>query len=202
MPKTPLSKTYDQTYFDRWYRGRGRVHAEGDIERKVALAVTVAEYFLRRRLRNVLDVGCGEGAWQPVLRKMRPRVRYLGLDPSEYAVARFGRERNLRRAAFGEVGSLGLEHPYDLVVCSDVMHYLPDAELRRGVPELVQLIAGVAYFEVLTTEDDIVGDLEGLIRRPASWYRRLFQGAGLRSAGPYLWLAPSLQPTATGLEIL
>ncbi len=82
------------------------------------------------------------------------------------------------------------------------MHYLPDAELRRGVPELVQLTAGVAYFEVLTTEDDIVGDLEGLIRRPASWYRRLFQGAGLRSAGPYLWLAPTMQPTATGLEIL
>lgn len=197
-----MPKTYDQSYFDRWYRGRGRVHAEGDVERKVSIAVAVAEYFLRRKLRNVLDVGCGEGAWQPILRKMRPRVRYVGLDPSEYAVARFGRERNLRRAAFGEVGSLGLEQPFDLVVCSDVMHYLPDAELRRGVPELVRLTAGIAFFEVLTTEDDIVGDLEGLIRRPAAWYRRLFRNAGLTSAGPYLWLAPALQATATGLEIV
>lgn len=193
-------KRYDQSYFDKWYRGRGRVHAAGDVERKVALAVAVAEYFLRRKLRSVLDVGCGEGAWQPHLKALRPRVRYLGVDPSEYAVARFGRERNLRRAGFDELKSLRLTQPFDLVVCSDVMHYLRDDEIRQGLPELVRLAHGVAFLEVLTADDDIVGDLDGLIRRPAAWYRRTFRSNGLQSVGPYLWLAPSLQPTAAELE--
>jgi SAM-dependent methyltransferase len=195
-----VPKQYDQAYFDKWYRSRGRVHASGDVERKVALVVAAAEYFLRRRLRSVLDVGCGEGAWQPLLRALRPRIRYLGLDPSEYAVARFGRQRNLRRATFSELPSLDLRQPFDLVICSDVMHYLRDDDMRRGLPALVSLTAGVAFLEVLTAGDDVVGDLDGLIRRPAAWYRRLFEGAGLRSAGPYLWLAPPLQQTAAELE--
>lgn len=193
-------KQYDQTYFDKWYRSRGRVHASGDVERKVAFVVATTEYFLRRRLRSVLDVGCGEGAWQPRLRALRPRIRYLGVDPSEYAVARFGRERNLRRATFTELPSLDLPQPFDLVICSDVIHYLRDDDIRRGLPALVRLTAGVAFLEVLTAGDDIVGDLDGLIRRPAAWYRRLFEGAGLRSAGPYLWLGPLLQQTAAQLE--
>jgi len=196
-----VAKQYDETYFDKWYRGRTRVHAAGELQRKVALAVASAEYFLRRQVRGVLDVGCGEGAWQPELRALRPRLSYLGLDPSDYAVARFGRERNIRRAAFAELESLHLPRKFDLVVCSDVLHYVPDDEIRRGVTELVRLTTGIAYLEILAAEDDIVGDLEGFIRRPAAWYRRLFHGAGLRAAGPYLWLAPSLQSSAAHLEI-
>jgi hypothetical protein len=86
------------------------------------------------------------------------------------------------------------------VVCSDVLHYLRDDEIRRGLPELVRLTAGVAFLEVLTADDDIVGDLDGLICRPGAWYRRLFRSAGLQSAGPYVWLAPPLQPGAAELE--
>ncbi len=177
------------------------MHASGELQRKVALTIAAAEYFLHRQVRTLLDVGCGEGAWQPEVRALRPRLRYLGLDPSEYAVARFGRERNLRRAAFDELRSLRLPRKFDVVVCSDVLHYLPDDQIRRGLTELVSLSAGIAYIEVLTAEDDIVGDLDGFIRRPAAWYRRLFEGAGLRSAGPYLWLAPPLQSSAASLEI-
>jgi SAM-dependent methyltransferase len=196
-----VAKQYDETYFDRWYRGRSRVHASGELQRKVALTIAAAEYFLHRQVRTLLDVGCGEGAWQPELRALRPRLRYLGLDPSEYAVSRYGRERNLRRAAFAELRSLRLPRKFDVVVCSDVLHYLPDDEIRRGLTELVRLSSGIAYLEVLTADDDIVGDLEGFIRRPAKWYRRIFEGAGLRSAGPYLWLAPPLQSSAASLEI-
>jgi SAM-dependent methyltransferase len=196
-----VPKQYDEKYFNRWYRGKARVHASGELQRKVALTVAAAEYFLHRPLRTLLDVGCGEGAWQPELRALRPRLRYLGLDPSEYAVSRFGRERNIRHAAFAEVASLRLPRKFDVVVCSDVLHYLPDDEIRRGLKALVRLTAGIAYLEVLTAEDDIVGDLEGFIKRPADWYRRLFHGAGLRAAGPYLWLAPGLQSSAASLEI-
>src|SRR5258708_176990 len=99
-------KRYDQSYFEKWYRGRARVHGQGDVQRKVALAVAVAEYFMHRQIRNVLDVGCGEGAWLPHLRALRPRIRYLGLDPSDYAVARFGKSRHVRRASFADLPSM------------------------------------------------------------------------------------------------
>jgi SAM-dependent methyltransferase len=184
-------KRYDKNYFDKWYR-RERVNSPAEVRRKVALAVAQTEYCLERTLRNVLDVGCGEGAWREHLRALRPRVRYLGVDPSDYAVAEFGRARNIRKAAFGELASLGIDETFDLIVSSDAMHYITDEELLRGLPELVRLGRGIYFLEVLTAEDHIVGDLEGLIRRPASWYRRLFREYGLLPVGPYMWSAPPM----------
>lgn len=192
-------KRYDQAYFDKWYR-RQRVSAPVEVRRKVALAVVQAEYFLNRALRDVLDVGCGEGAWRDHLRALRPRIRYLGVDPSDYAVEAFGRERNIRKASFGELASLRIDRQFDLVVSSDAMHYVPDDELKRGMPALVQLAGGIVFLDLLTAEDDIVGDLDGLIRRPASWYRKLFREHGLRQVGAYTWAAPPLQSSLAAME--
>ncbi|MCU1231791.1 MAG: methyltransferase [Acidobacteria bacterium] len=195
-----MPKRYDKAYFDRWYRGRNRVSTPAEVRRKVVLAVSIAEYFLRRPIRNVLDVGCGEGAWLPHLRALRPRVSYLGLDPSDYVVARFGKKRNIRKAAFGELPSLHLDDSYDLIVCADALHYVPDTEVAPGIRELVRLLDGVAYLEVLTKEDEIVGDLDALMQRPAAWYRKTFTAAGLIPVGPFTWSAPELAPTFAELE--
>lgn len=192
-------KRYDKEYFDKWYR-RQRVNTPADVRRKVSLAVVQAEYFLGRALRDVVDVGCGEGAWRAHLRALRPRVRYLGVDPSDYAVQTFGRTRNIKKAAFGELSSLRLDRQFDLVVSSDAMHYVRDDELRRGMPQLVHLAGGILFLEVLTADDDIVGDLDGLIRRPASWYRKLFREQGLVQVGPYTWAAPAIQSGLSAME--
>lgn len=195
-----MTKQYDRAYFDRWYRARGtRVNTHAEVRRKVAVALASAEYFLRRQVRTVLDVGCGEGAWFPHLRAFRPRLQYLGLDSSEYAVRRFGKSRNIRKASFGELPDLRLG-VYDLVVCADVMHYIRDDDLRMGVAAIADATDGVAYLEVLTKEDEITGDLEGFIRRPAAWYRDLFHSAGMTFAGPYLWLAPAFRDAVAELE--
>ena len=168
------------------------------MQRKGAMAVSVCEYFLRRRIRSVLDVGCGEGAWFPHLRTLRPRVSYLGYDPSEYTVSRFGASRGIRKGSFGD---LEIDRRYDLVICSDVMHYLSERELKRGLPALVRATGGIAFLEVLTSEEDIVGDLEELIRRPVSWYRRLFTRAGLTECAPYCWLPFDVAAEAARLEV-
>lgn len=194
-------KRYDKAYFDKWYR-RQRVNAPSEVRRKVALAVAETEYFLGRPLRDVLDVGCGEAVWREHLRALRPRAGYLGVDPSDYAVQRFGRTRNVRKASFGELASLHLQTQFDLVVSSDAMHYVPDDELRRGFPELVRLAGGILFLDLLTAEDDIVGDLEGLIRRPAAWYRKLFRDHGLMPVGAYSWAAPSIAGAISALETL
>lgn len=193
-------KRYDRAYFDRWYRQQEtRVTSDAELRRKVTLAVAMAEYFIRRPIRTVLDVGCGEGAWRRHLRALRPKVSYSGIDGSDYVVERFGRSRNIVKGSFGDLPRLDLG-VFDLVVCSDVLHYVPDEELRRGIRPLAEATDGVAYIEVLTSEDDITGDLQAFIRRPASWYRATFTRAGLTSAGPYCWLSPAFRDSVATLE--
>lgn len=196
-----MPKKYDRAYFDRWYRGRNRVSSAEEVRRKVQLAVAACEFFVRRPLRSVLDVACGEAPWRAHLLALRRRTTYLGVDPSDYAVSRFGATRNIRKASFGDLAALRLRRQFDLVVCSDALHYVEEAEIRRGLPELVRLARGVVYIEVLTSDDEIVGDLHGFIHRPATWYRKLFRSAGLAPIGPYLWLAPELRDDAAALEL-
>lgn len=196
-----MTKEYGREYFDRWYRGRNRVHTHGEVRRKIMLAVATAEYFLGRPVETVLDVGAGEGAWLTHLRPARRKVSYLGIEPSKYAVEAFGSTRNLRKGSFARLRDLRLAGPYDLVVCSDVLHYLTQREIGQGLGELARLTGGVAYLEVLTEEDTIVGDLQGLNRRPAVWYRRRFERAGFRWVGPYLWLSPTLRDEVSALEM-
>ncbi len=168
------------------------------MRRKVALAVATAEYFLRRPIESVLDVGCGEGAWYPHLRAMRRQARYKGIDSSDYVVERFGTSRNILEGTFDDLRRV--RAAFDLVVCADVLHYIGERELRRGLPHLERLTEGIAFIEVLTAEDDIVGDIEGLIRRPEAWYRKRFAHAGFMQAGPYCWLPRAMQKGAAELE--
>jgi SAM-dependent methyltransferase len=193
-----MVKRFDRAYFDRWYRGAQRITSDTEVRRKVTMAVTVAEYFLRRSLGNVLDVGCGETPWRTHLKALRPGASYRGIDPSPYIAQKF----RVQQASFGDLQSLGIKERFDLVVCADVLHYLHEAEVRRGLRAIVPLSRGVLFFEVLTREDDIIGDVEGMIRRPAKWYRHLFTAAGLTAAAPYIWLAPVLRDDAAALEVM
>jgi SAM-dependent methyltransferase len=194
-----MSKRYDRAYFDRWYRREG-IGGTRRLERKVALAVATAEYHLERPLRTVLDIGCGEGAWRAPLLRLRPRLQYLGFDSSAYAVGRFGARRNLHLARFADFAQLRPCPPVDLLVCSDVLHYLPVREIDRGLPGLAALCAGVAFLECYAREDETEGDDVGFHQRPAAFYRRRFEAAGFRQAGSHCWLSPALAGTAAALE--
>lgn len=195
------TKRYDRAYFDKWYRSSThRVHDTAEVRRKVSLAVTTAEYFLRRPVESVIDVGCGEGAWFHHLAVLKKRVEYTGIDPSAYVVERFGRERNIRKGSFSDLRSV--RGKFDLVVCSDVIHYLTEREIERGLPHLERITEGLAFIEVLTSDDDILGDVEGLIRRSPAWYRRRFANAGFVQAAPYCWLTRSMRKEAAALEIV
>lgn len=182
------SKSYDRAYFDRWYRGGDAPKGEGELRRQVALAVAAAESVLNRDLESVLDVGAGEGRWQPVLGELRPDAAYLGIEPSDYAVERFGEARNLMRGGVDDLESFAFEDTFDLVVCADVLHYLDKETVLLAMDEIADLTGGVALLEVFTEEDPAIGDREGFHARPASWYRRVFEGAGLVPIGLQLWV--------------
>src|SRR3954467_7197145 len=133
-PANAGRKSYDEAYFTRWYRDpRTRVHSPEAVRRKIQMVVGVTEYLLRRKLRSVLDVGAGEGAWGVELRRMRPRLRYVGVDPSEYVVARLGRERHIVRGSLESLPSLRLGADFDLIVCVDMLQYVPTPALKRGI---------------------------------------------------------------------
>src|SRR5690606_17656046 len=200
-----MTKHYDQAYFDRWYRDPApkdtAIGGGARLARKVALAVATAEYHLERPIRSVLDVGCGEGAWRAPLLKLRPKLQYLGFDSSEYAIARHGARRNLHLARFADFATLRPCPPVDLLVCSDVMHYLPLRELDRGLPGLAELCGGVAFLECFAREDETEGDNVDFQARPAVFYRRRFAALGLRQVGSHCWLSPALVGSADALEI-
>ena len=200
-----MTKQYDQAYFDRWYRDpalKDRAIGGGArLARKVALAVATAEYHLERPLRSVLDIGAGEGAWRAPLLKLRPKLQYLGFDSSAYAVERFGARRNLHFARFGDFEHLRPCAPVDLLVCSDVLHYLPTRELDRGLPALAGLCGGVAFLETFTRADGLDGDTEGFHARPAKFYRERFARIGLAPLGSHLWLSPALRDGVAALEL-
>lgn len=166
------------------------------------MVVGVAEYFLGRKLRSVLDVGSGEGVWGRELRRLRPGIRYLGVDPSEWVVARHGRRRNIRLGSFEQLPALRLGRGYDLIVCADVLQYVPDAVLKRGILHLASALAGVAFLEAYTTGDDMEGDLEGWHPRSRLQYRRVFTDAGLVPCGIHCYLAPQTSANAVELELV
>jgi SAM-dependent methyltransferase len=196
----PGSKRYDRAYFDGWYRDSAQsVGSRAALRRNVALAVAVTESILARPLRSVLDVGCGEGRWQPILHEMCPKAAYLGIDPSEYAVARFGTRRNLRLGTFEDLGVHTFDRPFDLVVCSDVLHYLAPEQIMRGIDSLVERVAGVALLEVFTAADEIEGDHVDFHPRPPEWYRGVFRRAGLTPVGLQMYVPDDI---ADELDVL
>ncbi|MBV8158034.1 MAG: class I SAM-dependent methyltransferase [Dyella sp.] len=197
-----MPKVYDRAYFDKWYRHPDHsVASPAELRRKVAMAVAQAEYYLGRPVRSVLDVGCGEGVWRAPLRALRPDVHYQGLDASEYAVARYGRSRNIGLARFGQLEYLRFDHRFDLIVCTDVLHYLKPAEIRAGMVGIADMLEGVAFLEVFTNRDGVDGDLEGFHSRAPSWYLRAFTGAGLMPCGSHCYLGPRLERRIAALEL-
>jgi len=195
-------KKYDSAYFNRWYRDpRTRVTSDRVLERKVHLALSAAEYMLGRRVRTVLDIGCGEARWYMALKRVRPGIAYVGVESSEYAVRHFGVSRNVRRGSFGTLRGMRLRGPFDLIVCADVLQYVATEDLQPGLREIRRLLGGVAYIEAYAREDDMVGDMEGWNYRAAATYRRLFRAAGLTHCGMYCFIDEEKIGAVNSLEV-
>lgn len=205
-PESPAiagRKSYDEAYFKKWYHDpRTRVHSPDAVRRKVRMVAGAAEYFLGRPLRTVLDIGAGEGRWRAELRRIRPRVRYVGVDPSDYVVARHGRRRNIRLGSFEQLHEMTLGRGYDLIVCADMLQYVSDMALKRGLRHIATLLGGLAFLEAYTTGDDMEGDLEGWHPRSKSEYRRLFADAGLVACGMHCYLTRDVALNAVELELV
>lgn len=89
--------------------------------------------------RNILEVGCGEGAVTEHLRQLYPDAAITAIDVTANLgrLYRGPRERlrfvqcQVERVAAAEAGA------YDLVILSDVLHHVPH-ELRRSLLESIR----------------------------------------------------------------
>ncbi|NMW25402.1 class I SAM-dependent methyltransferase, partial [Rhodanobacter denitrificans] len=129
-----------------------------------------------------------------------PDIAYRGLDASEYAVARYGRSRNIGLARFGQLEQLRFDTRFDLIVCTDVLHYLKPAEIRAGLQGIGEMLEGVAFLEVFTSRDDVAGDHHGFVSRTPAWYLREFGKVGLLPCGSHCYLGPRLERHIAALE--
>lgn len=195
---------YDKQYFEKWYRDqRHRVRTPAELERQVRFVLAMAEYLLNRPVRTVLDIGAGEGAWRPVLRRLRPRVRYWGVDSSSYVSRKHGARRNI---AMGDAESLdevpGLPDGADIVVCSSVLNYLTPPALRRALSHVAERTDGLAFLELYTGRDlaKIEGDTAPIGNRGAAWYRARLRDAGFIACGMHCYVTRRLASRITELE--
>lgn len=206
MPRrTDPATRFDAAYFERWYRSaEHRVRTPAEIARIVAMTLFATEYVLECPVRTVLDVGAGEGHWRGHLRRLRPRLHYVGVEPSSYAVGRFGRTRNLRQGTMATLDALRLDREaprgFDLIVACGVLNYVPERELAAGLATLAGLSNGVAFLELFSAGDDISGDLR-MHRHPAPVYARMLADAGWMPCGLHLYVPSHVARTMVALEL-
>lgn len=187
--QTGIGARYDAAYFERWYRSpRTRVKTATELKRQAAFVLHMTEWTLGRSVRTVLDVGCGEGQWKGALERIRPSISYTGVDPSTYAVSRYGRRRHILLGSIETLDALPLAPAYDLVVCCGMLNYLSSAQFRRGVQAVARHTDGVAYLEIFADGDAIEGDVTWPTPRPARWYRQAIARTGLTSVGMQCWV--------------
>ncbi len=195
-------KRFDRSYFDKWYRSpTHKIGTRADLARQVHLAVSVAEYMLTRPIRNVLDVGAGEGRWQPLIHELRPSAAYSGIDPSEYTVERFGKRRNIQLGTLDDLDRLFADQTFDLVVCCSVLNYLTQEEFGRAIKQLAKRTHGVAFLEIFSSEDEVVGDTNEWRTEPAREYRRLLKRAGFVPCGLHCYITDELETATAALEM-
>ena len=135
-------------------------------------------------IRRFSDVGAGTGWWAREFgRQYRSCRQVETFDASAEAARIYGH----RRVSAQELAGL----PSDLVVCRDVLRYLPDRQARRAIARLASKCRGVLYFQVVTSDDEVDEDRSDMTGyfRPASWYRRTLERAGFRDAGMGLFVS-------------
>ncbi len=180
---------YDEAYFNKWYRStRYRVKSAAELRRQASFVLSTAEWVLGGAVRTVLDVGCGEGQWGVALRSMRSSIKYEGVDPSEYAVRRYGKRRNIKLGGIENLGDVASRRSYDLIICCGMLNYLTTSQLSKGISNVAQLASGVAYLELFTSGDSFEGDTSWPTPRSRAFYRKLIGSSGLHPVGMHCYV--------------
>jgi 2-polyprenyl-3-methyl-5-hydroxy-6-metoxy-1,4-benzoquinol methylase len=190
----PARAGFDQAYYQRYYIDRRTAVATRSEVRARARLIAAFAAHAGLPARRILDVGCGTGLLRSALIRLLPRAHYVALESSDYLCRRYGWEQ-------GRIETYRARARFDLVVCYDVLQYLPAAAAERALANFGRLCRGALYFTALTRYDyqencDQARTDANVYLRSAAWYRirlrRQFREAGLgfwlrRGAPLTLW---------------
>jgi SAM-dependent methyltransferase len=161
---------FSAAYFRKFYLDAAtRVVTPAEMRSRAALISSILRQ-CQIPVRSILDAGCGIGLLRKPFKEFLPRARYVGLEASPYLCGRFNWES-------GSVVDFAPRSPFDLVVCYDVLQYLPDAQAVRAIANLRRLSSAALYVSALTTEDwrancDRSRTDRAVHLRTGAWYRR------------------------------
>jgi SAM-dependent methyltransferase len=193
--KEPFNKDYYQQFYTE---PKTRVTDQREIHR---LGRFVASYlkYLRVPVTRVLDLGCGMGYWQPVIRRHYPRATYVGVEYSRFLCRSKGWQH-------GSVVDYQTDEPADLVICQGVLQYLHNRDAAKAINNLGRLSRGALYLEVLTQRDwDDVCDQSATdgdtFLRTADWYRERLK-RHFRSVGGGVFLSRECDAPLYEMEYL
>jgi 2-polyprenyl-3-methyl-5-hydroxy-6-metoxy-1,4-benzoquinol methylase len=176
---------FDREYYRRYYFDpRSAVVSRAEMRARARLIGAYVRH-VGLPVRRMLDAGCGIGLLRVPLGRELPRAEYTGLEASDYLCARYGWTR-------GSLVTWRARHPFDLVVCYDVLQYLGNRDATRALANLGRLCRGVLYFSALTLGDwrhncDRARTDPHVHLRSAEWYRARLLRA-FRPAGAGFWL--------------
>lgn len=164
-----IDSQFGPAFYERFYRNpRTRVTTREEMTRR-AVAVAALVRQLELPVRRILDAGCGLGLMRPALLKAFRGATYTGIEVSEHLCERHG----WTQASLANYRPRGR---FDLVVCYDVLQYLPDREAVQALANLVRLCRGALYF-IAPTREDWNGNADrscsdgDIHLRAAQWYR-------------------------------
>jgi len=171
---------FDSTFYRRFYVDpRTRVTSAAEMTIR-AQAIAAAVRYLEIPVKRILDAGCGLGWMRKPLLRALPGASYLGVEVSEHLCRRYGWKQ-------GSLDSFTAPGQFDLIVCYDVLQYMPDRAASAAIANLARLSRGAFYCHAPTLEDwqrnaDRSCSDSDIHLRPAAWYRkrleRFFRHAG------------------------
>jgi len=195
--KSEPKARFDSAYFRKYYLDREtRVVTQGEMRSRAGLIAAILRQ-AQIPVRRILDAGCGIGLLRKPFAEFLPRARYTGLELSDYLCKKYGWEN-------GSVADYAPSAPFDLVICYDVLQYLPDREAAQALVNLARLTRAVVYVSALTQEDwerncDRSRTDRAVHLRPGSWYRRRLR-RHFRYLGFGVWLRKDVVAILWDLE--
>jgi SAM-dependent methyltransferase len=190
-------RRFDRAYYQRYYFDpRTAVASRSEMQARARLIAAFAVH-AGLPVRRILDAGCGTGILRRAVMRLLPGAHYVGLESSEYLCERYG-------FLHGRIEDYRARAPFDLVICYDVLQYLPRAAAQRALANFGRLCRGVLYFTALTRYDyeqncDTERTDADVHLRSAHWYRTRLRRQ-FREAGLGFWLRRGAPLTLWELE--
>lgn len=111
------------------------------------------------KIKSVLDIGCGAGLYVAALRRLK--IPVAGYDANPYTPELSARLLPLGDEPCGVVDitdSIKVDEQFDLVICMDVLQYIPMDLLKKGIYNISRLSKMYVLVTCLNSEKNGLSD--------------------------------------------